>query len=254
LRRVDRYLVDTCRRALRSADDPLVVDLGFGASPVTTLELADRLAAVRADVEVVGLDLDRERVAAASAAVPPGRRVSFRYGGFELPVDGRRPVVVRAMNVLRQYAEADVRSAWQTMAGRLAAGDAVVVEGTSDEIGRLASWLTIGSDGVPRTLTLAASLRHLDRPSAVAARLPKALIHHNVAGEPVHELLAALDDAWARAAGLSAFGARQRWLATVAAVGAAGWPVVSTAAQARRGEVTVAWAAVAPRVRPECTS
>jgi len=35
------------RTALQAAADPLVIDLGYGALPVTTLELAARLRVVR---------------------------------------------------------------------------------------------------------------------------------------------------------------------------------------------------------------
>ena len=48
LRRVDRWIA--ALPVLRSTADPLVVDLGYGASATTTLELRDRLAAVRPDV------------------------------------------------------------------------------------------------------------------------------------------------------------------------------------------------------------
>ena len=76
LRRVDRWLLGTPSVLgvldLAEPDDgPLVVDLGFGASPVTTVELHARLRAVRPDVRVVGLELDPDRVASAlTAAVP----------------------------------------------------------------------------------------------------------------------------------------------------------------------------------------
>jgi hypothetical protein len=81
----------------------------------------------------------------------------------------------------------------------------------------------------------------LDGPAVFAERLPKALIHHNVPGHPVHDLLRALDAAWAAAAPYASFGARQRWLHTVRALREAGWPV----ADARRpGELTVPWDAV----------
>ena len=56
-------------------------------------------------------------------------------------------------------------------------------------------------------------------------RLPKALIHRNVPGQPVHALLGALGQAWSAAAPLSAFGRRQRWIAAVAALDATQWPV-----------------------------
>lgn len=57
LRRSDRWLVHSprVRAALLSAADPLVVDLGYGALPVTTLELAARLRLLRNDIRVVGL-------------------------------------------------------------------------------------------------------------------------------------------------------------------------------------------------------
>lgn len=243
LRRVDRWIAFTQGAALRRAADPLVVDLGYGASPVTCLELWTRLRALRADVEVVGLEIDAARVAAARPFEAAG--LSFRRGGFELPVEGaRRPVVVRAFNVLRQYAEADVAGAWRLLCGRLAP-DGLLVEGTCDEIGRRAVWVALGPEG-PRTLTLAVRLASLRTPSDVAERLPKALIHRNVPGERVHAWLRDLDRAWAAAAPLGAFGVRQRWLATVASV-AGDWPVRHGRQRWRLGEVTVAWEAVAPR-------
>jgi hypothetical protein len=245
LRRVDTWIVATLAGPLRAAADPLVIDLGYGCRPVTTVELRSRLAAVRPDVRVVGLEIDPARVdAALPAADPPW--LTFRRGGFELA--DLRPVLVRAMNVLRQYDESEVDPAWALLRSRLAAGG-LVVEGTCDELGRLASWVTVDSAG-PRSLTLAASLSTLDRPGTFAERLPKALIHHNVPGEPVHGFLAALDHAWAAGAPYSAFGPRQRWRHTVEAVRAAGWPVLDRPARWRRGEVTVAWSAVAPRGYP----
>ena len=86
----------------------------------------------------------------------------------------------------------------------------------------------------------------LDRPSDLAERLPKALIHLNVPGQPVHEFLGALDTAWATAAGLSTFGPRQRWTAAVESLAEQGWPFVGSSRRWRHGEVTVRWSAVAP--------
>jgi hypothetical protein len=242
LRRVDRWLLATHGALLRTAPMPLVVDLGFGASPVTTIELRCRLAAVRPDVRVIGVDIDPTRVAAArSAANEPW--LEFRRGGFDL--GGLRPEVVRAMNVLRQYDESDVDGAWAAMRAALAP-DGVVVEGTSDEPGRLAAWVALGPDG-PRTLTLAADLSTLDTPARFAERLPKVLVHRNMPGERVHALLTALSTAWRIAAPYGVFGPRQRWCQTVAAVRTQGWPVLDRPARWRHGELTVAWAGVAPR-------
>ena len=236
LRRVDRFIAARFGPLLRSAEDPLVVDLGFGEHPVTTVELYRRLRVVRPDVRVVGLEIDAARVAAAGeSAEPPG--LTFARGGFELA--GLRPVLARAMNVLRQYDESDVDSAWAAMVGALAA-DGAVIEGTCDEPGRLASWICLDRDG-PQTLTFAARLSTLDGPAVFAERLPKALIHHNVPGHPVHDLLRALDSAWAAAAPYASFGVRQRWLHTVRLLKDAGWPVAGTR---RLGELTVPWDAV----------
>jgi hypothetical protein len=115
LRRVDNWIVSSCAGLLRDAADPLVVDLGYGATPVTAVELRTRLAtAVRPDIRLVGLEIDPVRVAAAAvAADPPG--LTFAQGGFELA--GLRPAVVRAFNVLRQYDESEVAGAWRTHPG-----------------------------------------------------------------------------------------------------------------------------------------
>ncbi|OZM75238.1 SAM-dependent methyltransferase [Amycolatopsis antarctica] len=244
LRRVDRWIADgpETSRALRAAADPLVVDLGYGASPVTTVELARRLRRTHPRVRVLGLEIDQERVAAAATSADPPR-LEFRRGGFELA--GTRPTVVRAFNVLRQYGEDDVAAAWRTMLDRLAPGG-ILVEGTCDEIGRLCSWVTLSAEG-PLSLTLSCKVSALVRPSTVAERLPKALIHRNVPGERIHTFMSTVDECWAAAAPHRAYGARARWLATVELLAARGWPVRSRPARLRLGELTVDWSAVAPR-------
>ena len=235
LRRVDRWLVGVHGSVLRAAAEPLVVDLGYGASPVTTVELHSRLRAVRPDIDLVGLEIDPERVAAAQGAAVPGLR--FARGGFELA--GLRPVVVRALNVLRQYDEVAAAAAWETMRAGLSDGG-ILVEGTCDEIGRRAAWVCLDATG-PRSLTLAAHLPTLGRPSVLAERLPKALIHRNVPGQGVHALLAELDAAWDRAAPQGVHGHRQRWISACQLVG---WPQVGPVRH-RLGELTVPWSSVA---------
>lgn len=255
LRRNDRWI--THSGALRRASDPLVVDLGYGASGITSFELAERLVRVRDDVEVHGLEIDADRVATADAQLAevrgghtrfaPDLPVSFARGGFEVPLpDGRRAAVIRAMNVLRQYDEQDVPDAWGRMSRRLAA-DGLLVEGTCDEIGRVASWIDIDANAAPQRFTISLRLAALERPSIVAERLPKALIHRNVSGERIHELLVDLDHEWDRAAGLGTFGATQRFLATVTALRDHGWPVLGGRPRWRLGELTLPWQAVAPR-------
>lgn len=282
LRRVDRWIARVHgpllrRHASPGTERPLVVDLGYGASPVTTAELFTRLRAVHPRVEVVGIEIDPVRVAAARPYEREG--LSFRLGGFELPVE-RPPVLVRAFNVLRQYDEAEAWVAWDRLCAGLGPGG-VLVEGTCDEIGRRAVWVTLrrardGSappGGRPQTggrtdalvpaprgrgtpvadpyaITFAAHLASLPRPSELAERLPKTLIHRNVPGERVHALLAGFDRAWAMAAPRSVFGPRQRWIAAVELL-AREQPVHMRAplggrASLRLGEVTLPWPAVAP--------
>ena len=228
LRRVDRWITWRCRDLLGSAAEPLVVDLGFGASPITTVELWQRLAVLNPRVRVVGLEIDRARVAAAQAfADPPG--LSFLHGGFELA--GLRPILVRALNVLRQYEESAVAGAWSALCA-----SGMVIEGTCDELGRVGSWVCLEPGAAePVSLTLAAKLSTLDSPLTFAERLPKSLIHHNVPGSPVHEMLSALDSAWQRAAPLGVFGPRQRWLETVRRSGLA---TLDGPSRWRLGEVT----------------
>lgn len=259
LRRNDRAIAASA--AFRRASDPLVVDLGYGASGVTAFELATRLVRVRADATVHGFELDPARVSTARAQLaevragrtpfPADLPVSFSRGGFEVPLPaGRRPAVIRAMNVLRQYDEADVADAWSRMAARLAP-EGMLFEGTCDEVGRIASWVEVDATASPQRFTISLRLAELERPSIVAERLPKALIHRNVPGERVHDLLAALDREWERAAPLSTFGPSQRFIAAVTALRDQGVPVQGDRRRWRLGELTVPWDAVAPAsVRP----
>jgi hypothetical protein len=243
LRRCDRWLVHSprVRDLLGSAVDPLVVDLGYGALPVTTLELAARLRTVCPDVRVLGLEIDPARVAAAQpAAIPP--RVDFARGGFELA--GQRPVLVRAFNVLRQYPAEAVPDAWSAMQAALAPGG-LIVDGTCDELGRRCCWVLLDGNG-PVSLTLACDPMRIERPSDLAERLPKVLIHHNVAGQPIHELLSAADRAWAGAASQGVFGPRVRWRAMLAALDHAGFAVEVGRRRIRDAVLTVPWSAVAP--------
>ncbi|KOG59110.1 methylase, partial [Streptomyces varsoviensis] len=169
----------------------------------------------------------------------------FAHGGFEVPLPGgRRPVLIRAANVLRQYGEAEVADVWARLCARLAP-DGLLVEGTCDEIGRRHVWVALGPEG-PRTVTFAARLASLDRPSDLAERLPKALIHRNVPGEPIHAFLRDFDRAWASAAPYADLGARQRWIRAAAALATA-WPLVGGPRRWRQGELTVRWDALAPR-------
>ncbi|GGO68262.1 class I SAM-dependent methyltransferase [Nonomuraea cavernae] len=243
LRRADRWIAAVHGPMLRAASRPLVVDLGYGASHVTTLELFTRLRRVVPGVEVVGIEIDPERVALAKPYEREG--LSFALGGFELPV-ARPPALVRAFNVLRQYGEAEAWHWWDVLRGGLAPGGALV-EGTCSETGHRAVWVGL-SPGGPRTITFSARFDAFERPSDLADRLPKTLIHRNVPGERIHAFLRDFDHAWAVTAPYGAHGLRQRWLASVSALSGS-WPVfrhppLGGVARWRLGEITLPWAAV----------
>jgi len=246
LRRIDRWI--TQLPAFRLATEPLVVDLGFGAAAATTLELHHRLTRIRADVQVIGLEIDPERVRLASASARDG--VSFQLGGFEVPLARNRgATVIRVLNVLRQYDESAVLGAWKRMVSRLEPGG-VLVEGTCSELGRIASWVDVDAAG-PRTLTISLRLADLgssadkNGPSLVAERLPKVLIHRNVAGERIHAFLLDLDRAWLLHAPLSVYSPSQRWIATAETLRAT-WPILGGRSRWKLGELTLDWSAVAP--------
>ena len=222
----------------------VVVDLGYGALPITAIELRERLLKVNPTIRVVGVEIEKDRVARGLEVAEPG--LDFLLGGFEtpLPTGVEKAHVIRAFNVLRQYHERDVKPAWDLMVSRLSE-NGVLVEGTCNEIGRVSSWVTVAKTG-PMLFTISLHLGSLEQPSIVAERLPKALIHHNVPGERIHDYLKALDQAWASHAPLGTFGALQRWLAVCESMTASGWPIVLSRKRWRLGEITVDWSAVNP--------
>lgn len=243
LRRVDRYIA--ALPILRSAKSPVVVDLGFGASPITAVELLSRLSQVNPETHVVGVEIERERV--DRGLLVAGEHLHFVHGGFETPIPSHlaaKATVIRAFNVLRQYSENEVAAAWDLMLQRITE-DGVLVEGTCDEIGRLSTWVTLTKQG-PQTLTISMRLGELDLPSKVAERLPKALIHRNVEGENIYRFLQSLDAAWRANVGLGGFSAAQRWVASCNQLVAEGWPLVGDKKRWRLGELTIDWAAVSP--------
>ena len=243
LRRIDRLIAGL--PVIRQTPTPIVVDLGYGASPITTVELLTRLQKVNPNTHVVGIEIDRERVERGLAVAH--EHLHFTHGGFETPLPNNLAPsadVIRAFNVLRQYDESEVAAAWQQMQSRLSE-NGILVEGTCDEIGRLSSWVTLDKSA-PLSFTISLRLQGLDLPSKVAERLPKVLIHHNVEGEKIHEFLKALDFAWLSNAGIGAFSSSQRWVSTCKQLIKQGWPLIGDRKRWRLGELTIEWSAVAP--------
>lgn len=243
LRRVDRFIAN--QSIFRDEPKPLVVDLGFGANPTTSIELLSRLEKVNSATTVLGIEIDRERVAKAKPSEKQNLR--FGYGGFETPLpEGLTgPIhLIRAMNVLRQYDEQEVLPAWSIMQKQLA-DNGLIVEGTCDEIGRLASWVTLTKTEV-KSLTLSYRLSGIETPSKIAERLPKILIHRNTEGNQVHRFLTDLDNAWASNSSFAVFSPVQRFQKTCLQLIDMGWPLKKEPRRWRLGELTVAWDAIKP--------
>lgn len=199
LRKTDVFLAVACPEQVHGPD-ALYVDLGFGTSPVTTVETFRRLRRLNPALRVVGVDLDPERVRAARPHAEPG--LEFRAGGFDLPLHpGERVAVLRACNVLRQYDEAEVEAALERI-GRWLSPDALVIEGTSDPAGGLLVFTLHRreGDGLRRAgVVFAPRLRSDLDPRAFRAVLPKAYIHHAEPGGAIDAFFRAWHAAWQRA-------------------------------------------------------
>lgn len=245
LRRVDRYLSEFGN--LRGKDSPIAVDLGYGKTPVTAVELHARLKKVNPAIRVLGIEIDPERVAEAKAMETD--TLAFTHGGFEIPIpdvfaDRKDVDIIRAFNVLRQYQEHEVEPAWSLMQSRLGE-TGIIVEGTSDEIGRIASWITLDRNG-PKFFTISLRLQGLANPSKVQERLPKALIHKNTPGNKIFDYLNDLDDAFAKAAGFAVFGSSQRFIQAAKILQQKGWPLEILPKRWALGELTISYRAVSP--------
>ena len=232
LRLVDTYVLVALAEHLRRT--PLFVDVGYGAEPITTLESFERFRRTNPALRALGIEIEPSRVAAAE----PYRRegMDFRLGGFNLPLlQGERPMLVRAFNVLRQYAEADVRDALWSLAHVLPPG-ALLLEGTSDPFGRhVCFWVwERTAAAVPKHirrgppplarkwLVFGARLHSEFRPRDFQPYLPKELIHHAEPGGALDSFFAAWERGWDLGAGRSP---RERWAAAAAGLSDAGYDV-----------------------------
>lgn len=245
LRRVDRWILHYECSRLRALGETSVVDLGYGATPITTVEFRDRLHQhVSRQIKVFGIEIDPMRV--SQAQVLSDESLAFIQGGFEIPTE--KPVsLIRALNVLRQYDESEVVPAWQKMSNHLITGG-LIIDGTCDEIGRRSVWVAVRKSAtgeiVPETLTISTHLQSLEKPSDIAPRLPKILIHKNIAGQKIHEVLAQLDVAWVKTAAIHTFGARQHWIAAMEYAKENGLQIKDSQSRWRLGEVTLDWQSV----------
>lgn len=231
--------------AVLSGGAPLVVDVGFGARPWTSLELWTRWRALNSALRVVALDIDADRVAVAQASrvggTPPA--VDFRRGGFDLAavLGGERARVVRCLNVLRQYDEPAVAPALEAMVEGLEPGG-LLVEGTTTPSGHLVAfdvYRRAGAELAHEALVFGTNLRGPVAPEAFQTILPKRLIHRMLDPEPARFFAAwreAVRLARPEAPGDTLRARRARWTRAAALLRARlGWPVDPRVRLVRRG-------------------
>jgi hypothetical protein len=203
LRKTDTFLAIAFPEFVRRMPG-LYVDLGYGFYPVTSVETLHRLRRLNAALRVLGVEIDPARVEAARPFAEPS--LEFRHGGFNLPLlPGERVSVIRAFNVLRQYDEDEVEAALAALSKPLTLGG-LVLEGTSDPLGRLLTFNLYQQQptGLARTaLVLAPSLSLGFQPRSFQAVLPKNFIHHAEPGGPIDVFFAAWQAAWQYARGLA---------------------------------------------------
>ena len=228
LRRVDVFLLaydsGLLRRKRGLFERACFVDLGYGATPITTLESAERFRRVNPTLPVLGVEIEPERVAAALAH--EDELTHFRLGGFNLPLrawpDGEPETVrlIRAFNVLRQYKESAVSDAYATLARHVLPGGALI-EGTSDPFGRI--WVANllrkpespkhAADWRHDALVFSTNFRLGFDPSEFQAVLPKNYIHRVIPGERIHQFFQEWKRAAVETSAMRVWGLRQWFIA-----------------------------------------
>ena len=254
LRRVDNFILLYEPSLLTRTDGPfadaLFVDLGYGFDARTTLESAERFRRVNPDLNILGVEIDKERV---EAALPfADEQTFFRLGGFNLPLrSGESVKLMRAFNVLRQYEEKDFAPAYEHLAEYvLPAG--LMIEGTSNPFGSI--WaanlarrtLESGSllpsnthqrnlvgtraDGVQspwkmEALIFSTNFRMGFEVEEFQTILPKNHIHRVIKGERVYDFFEAWKRAAAETSHVRTFGPRQWFAAACEKLSAHGFDV-----------------------------
>jgi len=215
LRRVDIFLIRYASTLLKRRDghfqSAFYVDLGFGEEPTTTIESSIRFQKLNPELPVLGVEIDPERVQAAQPFEQ--KQVSFRLGGFNLPLEPQEHArLIRAFNVLRQYEEEGVRAAYHSIHPKLLP-EGLIIEGTSDPYGRI--WAanlvrkSLDSQLEYEGLVLSTNFRWGFDPRQLQTVLPKNLIHHLSPGKTIYDFFSDWKDAAKATIGFKKFGLRQ---------------------------------------------
>ncbi|MCX6080256.1 MAG: methylase [Chloroflexi bacterium] len=216
LRQVDNFLLLYEPGLIARRDKALFVDLGYGAEAVTTLETAQRFRQLNPELQILGVEIEPERVAAALPFAD--ERTFFRLGGFNLPLEpGESVRAMRAFNVLRQYGEHEVLPAWEQLARYVQPGG-LLIEGTSNPSGGIwaANLLRREEAGWRKEALVFFTNFHMGfDPLEFQTILPKNYIHRVVPGEPIFDFFSAWKAAAAETSPLQTWGLRQ-WFAAAA--------------------------------------
>jgi len=234
LRRVDNFILLYEPSLLTRTDnlvaDSIFVDLGYGFDARTTLESAARFRRVNPNLKILGVEIDKERVAAALPFADD--KTFFRLGGFNLPLKDREHVrMIRAFNVLRQYEEQDVAPAYERLAEYVLPGG-LMIEGTSNPFGsiwcaNLVRKVEGGKSGVWKfeALVFSTNFRLGFDVAEFQTILPKNLIQHVVPGEQIHDFFEAWKRSARETAALKTYGVRQWFVASAESLAKKGFKI-----------------------------
>jgi hypothetical protein len=231
LRRVDNFILLYEPALLTRTDglfsDSLFVDLGYGFDARTTLESAARFRHLNPNLNILGVEIDKERV---DAALPfADDKTFFRLGGFNLPLQsGEHVRLIRAFNVLRQYEEKDFVPAYERLA-EYVLPDGLMIEGTSTPFGNVwAANLARSAEAGQLTfeaLVFSTNFHGGFDVEEFQTILPKNYIHRVVMGETIYDFF----EAWKRSAAetthVKTFGLKQWFAASAEALAQKGFRV-----------------------------
>ncbi|MEW5739689.1 MAG: methylase [Myxococcota bacterium] len=161
----------------------LVLDVGFGDSPVTTKELQDAVRAVEPSLRVIGVERDLARVTPI-----PG--VELQASHFNVLAALGPAVLVRVMNVLRGYREDEV-AAIHALLGHAIGDGGLFLEGSTDTEGHVLTAWVVGRRGeelVKEALLLWTDFSRGFSPWLFRDWLPRDLRRNVKPGTPVHAL------------------------------------------------------------------
>ncbi len=187
LRQIDIFTCINFEGLIRR-ENAIFVDLGFGRYPTTTIETYRRFANINPKIKVLGVEIDTERL--LDAEPYEQKNVEFRLGGFNIPLKkGESADIIRCYNVLRQYPEEEFSKSIETM-GNYLSESGIIIEGTSDQFGRLVSFnLFAKSKGrlIKSGLVFGTNFNVSFYPRDFQSVLPKNLLHHVILGEWIYQ-------------------------------------------------------------------